>query len=456
MSSKTLSSLFLANKFLPPYSSTAINHQKSTYSTNKFIPYKPQNGNKFFCLAKSNSDTRNEDVVIVGAGIVELLYDNETLLMLYERLGIPSLVLEQSDSLREGGTSLSLFKNGWKVLDILGVGNELRTQFLQMQGMTIKTDEGKELKSFEFKDVDPSQEVRAVERRVLLQTLADALPPNSVQFSSKLAKIETNQGTGETQLELTNGAKLSAKVVVIGCDGIRSQIARWMGFPEPKYAGHCAIRGLAVYSEGQPHQPRVSYIYGRGVRAGFVPVSPTKVYWFICYNRSSPGPKISKPLEVKRQALDLVRNWPSELLTSIDLTPEETISRAALEDRWLWPTLTPPVSKGGVVLAGDAWHPMTPNLGQGGCCALEDAIVLAKKLSRAINHGQGSIEDAMKSYGDERWARVFPLTIRANLVGNLLQWENPAVCAVRNGIVIPKVVQIGPLLEHTNFASEPL
>ncbi|XP_021765808.1 uncharacterized protein LOC110730320 isoform X1 [Chenopodium quinoa] len=449
MSSKTISSLLLANKFLPP-SSTSLNHQKSTYSPNKFIPYQPQKGNKFFCLSKSNSDTRNEDIVIVGAGIAGLA----TALALH-RLGIPSLVLEQSDFLRKGGTSLTLFKNGWKVLDILGVGNELRTQFLQIQGMTIKTDEGKELRSFEFKDVDPSQEVRAVERRVLLQTLADALPPNSVQFSSKLAKIETNQGTGETQLELTNGTKLSAKVV-IGCDGIRSQIAQWMGFPEPKYAGHCAIRGLAVYSEGQPHQPRVSYIYGRGVRAGFVPVSPTKVYWFICFNRSSPGPKISNPLEVKRQALDLVSNWPSELRDTIDLTPEETISRAALEDRWLWPTLTPPVSKGGVVLAGDAWHPMTPNLGQGGCCALEDAIVLAKKLSRAINHGQGSIIDAMKSYGDERWPRVFPLTIRANLVGNLLQWENPAVCAVRNSIVIPKVVQIGPLLEHTNFASEPL
>lgn len=321
--------------------------------------------------------------------------------------------------------------------------------------MSIKTDEGKELRSFEFKDVDPSQEVRAVERRVLLQTLADELPPDSVQFSSKLAKIVTDQGSGETQLELTNGTKLSAKIV-IGCDGIRSQIAQWMGFPEPKYVGHCAIRGLAVYSEGQPHQPRVSYIYGRGVRAGFVPVSPTKVYWFICYNRSSPGPKVSNPLDVKRQALDLVKNWPSELLRTIDLTSEDTISRSALEDRWLWPALTPPVSKGGVVLAGDAWHPMTPNLGQGGCCALEDAIVLAKKLSRAMKHGQGSVEDAIKSYGDERWTRIFPLTVRANLVGNLLQWENPAVCAVRNGFVIPKVVQIGPLLEHTKFACEPL
>lgn len=50
------------------------------------------------------------------------------------RLGIGSLVLEQADSLRTGGTSLTLFKNGWSVLDALGVGSDLRSQFLEIKG----------------------------------------------------------------------------------------------------------------------------------------------------------------------------------------------------------------------------------------------------------------------------------------------------------------------------------
>lgn len=50
------------------------------------------------------------------------------------RLGVGSLVLEQAESLRTGGTSLTLFKNGWRVLDAIGVGNHLRTQFLEIQG----------------------------------------------------------------------------------------------------------------------------------------------------------------------------------------------------------------------------------------------------------------------------------------------------------------------------------
>lgn len=77
--------------------------------------------------------------------------------------------------------------------------------------------------------------------------------------------------------------------VVIGCDGIRSSVAKWMGFSEPKYVGYCAFRGLGDYPDGQPFGPRVNYIYGRGIRAGYVPVSPTKVYWFVCFNSPSPG-----------------------------------------------------------------------------------------------------------------------------------------------------------------------
>ncbi|OIW10853.1 hypothetical protein TanjilG_27799 [Lupinus angustifolius] len=382
-----------------------------------------------------NVNVRKEHVVIVGAGIAGLA----TALSLH-RLGVGSLVLEQAESLRTSGTSLTLFKNGWRVLDAIGVANDLRTQFLEIQGMVIKSVDGRELRDFTFKEEDESQEVRAVERKVLLETLAGQLPKDTIQFSSKLAKIETSPN-GESMLELTDGSKL---------------LAKWMGFPEPKYVGHCAYRGLASYPDGQPYGPRVNYIYGRGLRAGYVPVSPTKVYWFICFNSTSPGSKITDSSLRKKLAKELIRDWPSELLNIVDSTPDDTVIRTPLVDRWLWPTITPPASAGSVVLVGDAWHPMTPNLGQGACCALEDAVVLAKKLAGAIKSEDPSVEEALRSYGTERWSRVFPLSIRANLVGSLLQWENSVVCSVRNNIVIPKLVRLGPLLEHTNFTCESL
>ncbi|KAG2536901.1 hypothetical protein PVAP13_9NG232673 [Panicum virgatum] len=101
-----------------------------------------------------------------------------------------------------------------------------------------------------------------------------------------------------------------------------------------------------------------------------------------------PGPKITDPAALKSEALDLVRGWPSDLLAVMQSTPEGAVVRTPLVDRWLWLGQAPSASRGGcVVLAGDAWQPMTPNLGQGACCALEDAVVLASRLAPAVGHG---------------------------------------------------------------------
>ncbi|PWA74515.1 Aromatic-ring hydroxylase-like protein [Artemisia annua] len=410
------------------------------------IPARTRNTTKSVSLTTlcAGSDIRKEEVVIVGAGIAGL-----SCAVCLHRLGVRSLVLEQGESLRTGGTSLTLSKNGWTVLDAMGVADELRPQYLEIEGVFSIT------KTI-FDAYGNSTELRAVERKTLLETLAKQLPVDSVTFSSKLAKIKKHED-GETLLELVNGTRISSKVV-IGCDGIHSPVAKWMGYSEAKYVGYCAFRGLGDFPNGQPYESRVNYMYGRhGIRVGYVPVSTTKVYWFIIFNSPEPGSKITDPSVLKRQAKELVKKFPSELQNLIDATPDDTIIRNPLADRWLWPGLSPPASLGGTVLVGDAWHPMTPNAGQGACTALEDAIVLVQKLAPSLKAGPEAIEDAYKSYQNERWPRIFPMTVRANFAGAILQSENPLVCAVRDNVLVPKLLKLGPMLEHTgNFKCEPL
>ncbi|KAK4355901.1 hypothetical protein RND71_024872 [Anisodus tanguticus] len=99
-----------------------------------------------------------------------------------------------------------------------------------------------------------------------------------------------------------------------------------MGFPEPNYVGHCAFRVLAYFPEGQPFEPKVNYVYGKGVCTGYVPVSETKVYWLSASiarhqqiggrnerpcAHDTPGPKITDPSILRQQAEELVRNWPT-------------------------------------------------------------------------------------------------------------------------------------------------
>ena len=80
-----------------------------------------------------------------------------------------------------------------------------------------------------------------------------------------------------------------------------------------------------------------------------------------------------------------------------------------------------------MTLLGDAAHPMTPNLGQGGCQAIEDAVVLDLCLS--------AHEDCAKAFQDyetrrlERTARVVKEARRFGRVGQL---ENAAARALRN------------------------
>ncbi|OVA15772.1 FAD binding domain [Macleaya cordata] len=70
-----------------------------------------------------------EDIVIVGAGIAGLA----TSLGLH-RMGLRSLVLESSDSLRVTGFAFTTWTNAWKALDALGIGDSLRQQHDLLQG----------------------------------------------------------------------------------------------------------------------------------------------------------------------------------------------------------------------------------------------------------------------------------------------------------------------------------
>lgn len=115
--------LFL--QYSPFLSTTRLLESKTkTSSSYKIKPTR-------FTICSSSVQSQKQDIVIVGAGIAGLA----TAVALH-RLGVESAVLEQAESLRTGGTSLTLFKNGWRVLDALGVGDYLRTQFLEIQGCT--------------------------------------------------------------------------------------------------------------------------------------------------------------------------------------------------------------------------------------------------------------------------------------------------------------------------------
>ena len=72
-----------------------------------------------------------------------------------------------------------------------------------------------------------------------------------------------------------------------------------------------------------------------------------------------------------------------------------------------------PWGVGPVTLLGDAAHPITPNVGQGACMAIEDAACLAKCASRTAD-----LAAAFRDYEDLRRPRTagkIALTLRRDL-----------------------------------------
>ena len=101
-----------------------------------------------------------------------------------------------------------------------------------------------------------------------------------------------------------------------------------------------------------------------------------------------------------------------------------------------------------MTLLGDAAHPMTPNLGQGACQAVEDAVVLTRCL-----HEGGAIADALRRYERLRSGRAAMVVRRSRRVGRVGQLENPLLCRLRDRALtmIPPKVQLRQLEEVVGY-----
>ena len=129
------------------------------------------------------------------------------------------------------------------------------------------------------------------------------------------------------------------------------------------------------------------------------------------------GEAISKdPQEIQKQVIEnYAKDFPpayTEVVRHCDLS---TLTMTPLRLRLPWDVIFGNISKGNMTVAGDAMHPMTPDLAQGGCSALEDAIVLGRHIGKSfIDNGKlvpeavaGAIEGYVK---ERRWRAALLIT----------------------------------------------
>ncbi|KAK2977657.1 hypothetical protein RJ640_015654 [Escallonia rubra] len=229
---------------------------------------------------------------------------------------------------------------------------------------------------------------RSVHRKVLLEVLAEELPVDTIRFSSKLASLEIQRPKDSpiAVMRLEDGDVIKAKVVV-GCDGVHSVVARWLGLGSTVNSGRSVVRGLAVYPEGHGLNQEVQQFVDVGKRAGFVPLSDKELYWYLTHTSKPQAGEMEGDAEaVLREVTEnFTKDFPPRYLDVVKHSDPSSLAWGPVTFRLPWDVLFRNACKGNITVAGDAMHPMTPDLAQGGCAALEDAICLGQHIGNPLS-----------------------------------------------------------------------
>ncbi|KAL9997890.1 putative FAD-binding domain, FAD/NAD(P)-binding domain superfamily [Helianthus debilis subsp. tardiflorus] len=276
-------------------------------------------------------------------------------------------------------------------------------------------------------------ETRCLRRKDIIDTLYAALPPTTVKFSCELESIELDPLTTKPILRFINGNTISTKVV-IGCDGGKSIVAKFLNLKPTKMFPIFTVRGLTNYPHGHPFGREFTRFKKDGMLVGRLPIDNNMIYWFSGQPYIPKDERIWKNPEVIRQyTMELLSNYPQDIQEMAQNADMNSLSFTHLRYRDPWDLLTGTFFKGTVMVVGDAMHVMGPFLGQGGSAALEDAVVLARNMAQlGLNHAESGskiivhrVGKAFDQFVRQRRIRVVRLSLQAYLIGMLSVSSSP-------------------------------
>lgn len=332
------------------------------------------------------------------------------------QVGIDAVVYERAPKPREVGAGMMLWPNATRILRTFGLLEDVVARSGSSTRFLVRASSGAVLMDIALGEFDVP--AICVRRSDLLDVLLSKLPAECIRLDHTFDRFE--QERDKVRIYFDGGFEKEHDAVV-GADGIRSRVQSGLfGASDPIYRGYLVWRGVAKYDDDAIWSGTNSETWGVGRRFGIIDTGQGNFTWYATANL--PSGHVDAPGGRKQELLASFRGWHEPIADLIAATPEASIMKNGAYDRaplrrW---------GKGRVTLLGDAAHPCTPNLGQGGCMALEDAAVLAKCLDR-----ETSLEVALRRYASLRLNRTRHIQQRSRLMGEIGQWENRIIVAGR-------------------------
>ncbi|MEV4112211.1 FAD-dependent monooxygenase [Nonomuraea sp. NPDC049695] len=342
--------------------------------------------------------------VVIGAGIGGL-----TSGIALRRNGWDVTVLERAAKIDPVGSGLAVAANALKALKALDLGDPIR-KLSRLQGQAgLRRQDGRWLLHTTTQEAEAhyGDSVVVTLRATLTDVLMDALGGDRLRLGTTVSGVDAAGGVVRT-----DEGDLEADLIV-AADGIRSKTRQAL-FPEhpgPTYSGVTAWRGLIPRGD---LEVRSSESWGKGLVFGISLLTDDVVYVYAT-DVLPAGTVLGNELE------ELVRRfgeWHEPIPTLLRAADPAKIIR---NDIHHLSTPLPAYHRGKVALVGDAAHAMTPNLGQGACQAIEDAITLA-------HYADGDLA----AYTAARLERTTKVVRRSMSMCRVTQLRNPMAVWLRD------------------------
>jgi salicylate hydroxylase len=355
-------------------------------------------------------------VLVAGAGIAGLVAGLSLL-----QHGVDVEIFEQAGELRELGAGVQLSANGTRVLIALGLEQAMQAIASEPSGKQIRLfSTGRTWKLFDLGVSSralygaPYWMVHRGDFHHVLCEAFNARAPDRLHLDARCVGFDEDDNG--IRLRLANGETRRGDVVV-GADGVHSQIRRQIGGDRrPFFAGVAAWRGLVPMERLPSTMQRdvgTNWV-GPGGHVITYPVRRGELLNFVGIFEGESWPVESWTERGTREACSAsFAGWNPEIhaiIANVDIPYKWALLGRDPLDRFV---------SGRACVIGDAAHPTLPFLAQGANMAIEDGMVLARCLAEVPP------QEALQRYQRARIERTNSIVLKS--AENAKRFHNSAL-----------------------------
>ncbi|MBI1820167.1 MAG: FAD-dependent monooxygenase [Nitrospirae bacterium] len=316
------------------------------------------------------------DVVIAGGGIAGLM-----LALILGRRGIQVILVEKNKELITHQRGEILQPNGLKILEKLGLLEEIRSHGYEARVFHFYETGGDFLCDIRYDRLASPLNYALIASPYHLQELLlrKAVETGKVEilWDTEFQELVWKEKSvcGMVAKQRDSSLEIEGKMVV-GGDGGRSSVRKALGIKTSIYEYRDGYFTVRLDRPAGFNQDARYYVGNRQILALF-PVSKTFLYLLYLIPKN-------KQEEIRQKGIE---TWKKEVL-AIDPVVEEPLRNITWESVHYMPIFRIRTSSwvaDGAALLGDAAHSFNPHVAQGRNQAMEDAVALAATLERCFN-----------------------------------------------------------------------